>query len=165
MKLCGSRSKPRIAGASQTLFCRAGLKRSEIGERYANGAVVSVSVDLPLFSKGQVEKALAVAEATRVRARRDVLKSQILADVRGAYESLLLRRQIAERYQQDSGRRAEELREIAEVAYAEGELGILELLDAFRVSQQSKLRLIELQAAAKLAEIELDRAMGKEVLP
>ncbi len=142
-----------------------GLKRSEIGERYANGAVVSVSVDLPLFSKGQVEKALAVAEATRVRARRDVLKSQILADVRGAYESLLLRRQIAERYQQDSGRRAEELREIAEVAYAEGELGILELLDALRVSQQSKLRQIELQAVAKLAEIELDRAMGKEVLP
>ena len=142
-----------------------GLKRSEIGDRYANGLVVSVSIDLPLFNKGQAEKTLAAAEATRTRARRQVLESQILADVRGAHESLLLRRRIAEQYEEDSGRRAEELREIAEVAYAEGELGILELLDAFRVSQQSKLRLLELQAAAKLAEIELDRAMGTEVLP
>jgi len=127
--------------------------------------VVSVSVDLPLFNKGQAEKTLAAAEATRTRARRQVLETQILADVRGAHESLLLRRRIAEQYEGDSGRRAEELREIAEVAYAEDELGILELLDAFRVSQQSKLRLLELRAAAKLAEIELDRAMGTEVLP
>jgi cobalt-zinc-cadmium efflux system outer membrane protein len=142
-----------------------GLKRSEVGGRYANGPVVSVSVDLPLFNKGQAEKTLAAAEATRTRARRQVLETQILADVRGAHESLLLRRRIAEQYEGDSGRRAEELREIAEVAYAEDELGILELLDAFRVSQQSKLRLLELRAAAKLAEIELDRAMGTEVLP
>ena len=142
-----------------------GLKRSEIGDRYANGPVVSVSVDLPLFNKGQAEKTVAAAEATRTRARRQVLESQILADVRGAHESLLLRRRIAEQYEDDSGRRAEELREIAEVGYAEGELGILELLDAFRVSQQSKLRLLELRAAAKLAEIDLDRAMGTEVLP
>ncbi len=127
--------------------------------------MVSVSVDLPLFNKGQAEKTLAAAEATRTRARRQVLETQILADVRGAHESLLLRRRIAEQYEGDSGRRAEELREIAEVAYAEDELGILELLDAFRVSQQSKLRLLELRAAAKLAEIELDRAMGTEVLP
>ena len=142
-----------------------GLKRSEIDDRYVNGPVVSVSVDLPLFNAGQVEKTLAAAEATRTRARRQVLESQILADVRGAHESLLLRRRIAEQYEEDSGRRAAELREIAEVAYAEGELGILELLDAFQVSQQSKLRLLELRAAAKFAEIELDRAMGTEVLP
>jgi cobalt-zinc-cadmium efflux system outer membrane protein len=136
-----------------------------MGGRYANGPVVSLSVDLPLFNKGQAEKTVAAAEAARTRARRQALESQILADVRGAHESLLLRRRIAEQYEDDSGRRAEELREIAEVAYAEGELGILELLDAFRVSQQSKLRLLELRAAAKLAEIDLDRAMGAEALP
>ena len=84
--------------------------------------------------------------------------------MRGAHEALLLRRQIAQRYEEDSGRRAEELREIAEIAYEEGELGILELLDAFRVSQQSKLRLLELQGAAKAAEVDLDRAMGKSAL-
>ena len=76
-----------------------------------------------------------------------------------------LRREIADAYRQQSQNRAEELRGIADVGYREGELGILELLDSYRVEQQARLRLLELQAAAKLAEVELDRALGKEVLP
>jgi cobalt-zinc-cadmium efflux system outer membrane protein len=142
-----------------------GLKRAAVGDRTANGPVFSVSIDLPLFNKGQIEKQLAEAEADRTRARRQVLENQILAEVRGAYDSLRLRREIADAYRQQSQNRAEELRGIADVGYREGELGILELLDSYRVEQQARLRLLELEAAAKLAEVELDRAMGKEVLP
>lgn len=142
-----------------------GLKRAEIGDRYANGPVLSVSIDLPLFNKGQVDKQLAEAKADRTRARRRVLENQILADVRAAHNSLRLRREIASGYQARSGRRAEELREIAEIAYQEGELGILELLDSYRVDQRAELRLLELQVAAKLAEVEFDRAIAKELLP
>ena len=142
-----------------------GLKRAEIGDRHANGPVLSVSIDLPLFNKGQAGKQLAEAEAARTRARRRILESQILADVRAAHNSLRLRRKIADDYQGQSGRRAEELREIAEISYQEGELGILELLDSYRVAQRAKLRLLELQAAAKLAEVEFDRTVAKELLP
>ena len=142
-----------------------GLKRAQVGESYQTGPVLSVSIDLPLFNKGQAERALADAEASRVRATREILESRILADVRGAYQALLLRRQAAERYEQDSRARAEELRRIAEIAYQEGELGILELVDSFRVAQQSQLRVLELRAAARFAAIELDRATGAEVLP
>ena len=142
-----------------------GLKRADLGDRYANGPVLSVSIDLPLFNKGQAGKQLAEAKAERTRARRRVLESQILADVRAAHDSVRLRREIAEGYEAQSGRRAEELREIAEIAYQEGELGILELLDSYRVAQRAKLRLLELQAAAKLAEVEFDRAVAKELLP
>lgn len=142
-----------------------GLKHAQVGDRYASGPVVSISVDLPLFNRGQAERRLAEAEATRVQARRAILESQILADVRGAHQTLLLRRNAAEQYAQSSRQRAQELREIAEIAYQEGELGILELVDSFRVEQQSQLRLLELKSAAKLAEVELDRAMGAEVLP
>ncbi len=140
-----------------------GLKRTEIGDRYANGPVLSVSIDLPLFNKGQADKQL--AEADRTRARRRILESRILADVRSAHDSLRLRREIAEDYRAQSGRRAEELREIAEIAYQEGELGILELLDSYRVEQRAELRLLELRAAAKLAEVEFDRSVAKELLP
>ena len=142
-----------------------GLKRAEIGGRYANGPVLSVSIDLPLFNKGQAGKQLAEAEADRTRARRRILENQILADVRAAHNSLRLRREIAGDYQARSGRRAEELREIAEIAYQEGELGILELLDSYRVAQRAELRLLELQVAAKLAEVEFDRTVAKELLP
>ena len=142
-----------------------GFKRAAIGDRTSNGPVLSVSINLPLFNKGQVEKQLAEAEADRTRARRQVLENQILAEVRGAYVSLRLRREIAEAYRQQSQDRAEELREIADVGYREGELGILELLDSYRVEQLAQLRVLELQATAKLAEVEFDRAVGKEVLP
>ncbi len=142
-----------------------GLKREAIGDRYRSGPVMAISIDLPLFNKGQADKQLAEAEADRTRARRGILENQILADVRAAHDSLRLRREIAGDYQSRSGRRAEELREIAEIAYQEGELGILELLDSYRVAQRAKLRLLELQATAKLAEVEFDRAVAKELLP
>ena len=108
---------------------------------------------------------MAVAEAGRTRARRGILENRILAGVRAAHDSLRLRREIAADYQARSGRRAEELREIAEIAYHEGELGILELLDSYRVAQRAKLRLLDLQVTAKLAEVEFDRTVAKELLP
>ena len=141
-----------------------GLKRAEVGDRYLNGPVISVSIDLPLFDKGQVDKALAEAKADRARAQRRVLESQILADVRAAHDSLRLRRQIAAAYRMESGTLAREVLEIARAAYREGELGILELLDALGVAHQAKLRQLELQAAAKMAEVEFDRSVAKEML-
>ena len=58
-----------------------------------------------------------------------------------------------------------DLSRITRLAYQEGEVGILELLDSYRVTRQSLLRLLELEALAKEAQIELDRAVGEEVLP
>ena len=42
---------------------------------------------------------------------------------------------------------------------------ILELLDAYRVAVFSRLQALELSLAARQAEIELNRAVGEEVLP
>jgi hypothetical protein len=39
----------------------------------------------------------------------------------------------------------------------------LELLDAFRVTLSSELRVLDLVAVARQAEIELERAVGEEV--
>lgn len=142
-----------------------GLKRSEVRDGSISGPVLSVSVGLPLFNKGQVDRQLAEAEAVQVRARREILKDRILAEVRAAHASLRIRRQIADEYEAQSGSRAAEIRRIAEVAYQEGELGILELLDSYRVAQSASLRLLELRADAKLAEVEFDWTVAKELLP
>jgi outer membrane protein TolC len=56
-----------------------------------------------------------------------------------------------------------ELTRITQVAYQEGEIGILELLDSFRVSRTSSLRLLDLQAGVKEAFIELERVVGEEL--
>ncbi len=142
-----------------------GLKQAETFDGPAAGPVLSVSVDLPLFDKGQVERRLAEAEEARVRARREALERRIVAEVRAAHASLRMQRRIAEDYKAGSSSQAEEIRSIAETAYREGELGVLELLDSYRLTQEASLKLLELRARAKLAEVEYDRAVARDLVP
>jgi hypothetical protein len=75
-----------------------------------------------------------------------------------------MRRQAAEEYRLRFDQEGSELERIAQAAYQEGELGILELLDAYRVRRLSRLRTLELATASKQAEIDLERAAGKPIL-
>ena len=59
--------------------------------------------------------------------------------------------------------KSDELRRIAVVSYDAGERGILELLDAYRIAWESRLRVLELDAAAAQAEIDLELASAVEI--
>jgi outer membrane protein TolC len=59
----------------------------------------------------------------------------------------------------------DELVQIAEVAYREGEVGILELLDSVRTASRARMRLIDTRLDARLAEIALERAVGETLWP
>jgi hypothetical protein len=52
---------------------------------------------------------------------------------------------------------------MARAGYQDGELGVLQLLDAYRLIRVTALRRLELQAAVKDSEIELSRNAGFEV--
>ena len=69
------------------------------------------------------------------------------------------------RYQESAAAIAEPLAEIGRVGYEEGELSILELLDAERQALDARLQVLELAAAARRAAIELERAIGQEFRP
>jgi cobalt-zinc-cadmium efflux system outer membrane protein len=146
----------------------AGLKRTNIGNgAFSNstgsGAVVGISVPLPVFNKGQAEVARLTAEITRSQARIDGLKQQIAAGVLGAYDVLEARRAALAAFEQETGGSGAELTRIARIGYEDGELGILQLLDALRLTRQTALRRLELQAAVQESETELARNAGFEV--
>ncbi len=143
----------------------AGLKRSTIPGRAENGYAVSVTVPIPLFNRGQVESEVARYAEEQTAAEVAASGQEIETEVRAAYETVRLKRRIAEQYARDLGRKSEELAGIAQVAYREGQQGILELLDAYRVGLFARLQSLELSASARMAEIELNRAVGAEVLP
>lgn len=105
------------------------------------------------------------AARERTQAELAAQQQQIETEVKAAYEGLRLRRQIAEQYAKELGQQGAELSRIAQVAYQEGEQGILELLDAYRIAFFSRLQALELAGLAKRAEIELNQAVGEEVLP
>jgi outer membrane protein TolC len=65
----------------------------------------------------------------------------------------------------DAEAAGDELTQIAEVAYREGEVGILELLDAVRTASRARFRSIELKLDARLAQIALERAVGDVLWP
>ena len=142
----------------------AGLKRTQLSNNQTgSGAAIGVSIPLPLFNKGQTEVARLSAEQDRIRAQRDILTQQVSAVVAGAYEVYTTRLAALDAFDRATGDAGAELLRVVRIGYQEGELGILQVLDAYRLKRQTALRRLELQLALKESEIELSRAAGIEV--
>ena len=150
----------------------AGLKRADVvsgaePNPFSNltrtGVVFSLSVPLPVFNSGRYEVARYQAEQEQATARAAVLARHIQTEIRGAREVLTIRRDALAAYQRELESAGVELTRITRVAYEEGEVGILELLDSLRVNRLASLRLLELQAGVREALIELERVVGAEL--
>jgi cobalt-zinc-cadmium efflux system outer membrane protein len=142
-----------------------GLKRSDLGGATSSGYQLSVDVAIPLFSRGQAATALAVAQKARAQAEAESWRIRIEADVRAAHSVATIQLERLIRYQEAGAAIAEPLAQIGRVGYEEGELTILELLDAERQALDARLQVLELAAAARRAAIELDRVIGQEFRP
>jgi outer membrane protein TolC len=142
-----------------------GLKRSDLGGTTSSGYQVAVDLAIPLFSRGQAATALATAQKARVQAEAESWRLQIEAEVGAAYNVARIQQQRLIRYQESAAAVAEPLAQIGRVGYEEGELSILELLDADRQALDARLQVLDLAAAARRAAIELDRAIGREFRP
>ena len=144
------------------------MKRADLGQRgigqrdVVAGPVVGVTVSIPLFNKGQTEVARYSAEQERVAARMQILGQQIRAAVEGTLEAFNIRARTRDEYARELADTGPELITIATVAYQEGEIGILQLLDAYRTQRLAKLRMLDIHAAVKDARIELERVVGEE---
>lgn len=142
----------------------AGLKRADIGQnRMSNGPVVGMTVPIPLFNRGQAEVARFSAEQERTSARLQILSQRIRAEVEGNVRAFNVRLEARDRYRETLAGSGPELIRIATIAYQEGEIGILQLLDAYRSQRQAELRMLDIRAAVKEAQIELERVVGEEL--
>jgi cobalt-zinc-cadmium efflux system outer membrane protein len=126
------------------------------------GSVLSVHVSVPLFDRGRPERAMARARLAQAEARASAFETALRAQVAAARAAVLERRESADRYRAASGS-VERLERIALVSYEAGERGILELLDAYRSGSASRTRQVELDAAVRRAEIELELTSGWEI--
>jgi len=143
-----------------TLF--GGLKRADVESGRERGGVFGLSVSVPLFDAGRRDAATWAAERARIDAARGSIELQISSEILRASEALALRQAAVSEDQETAG---DELTRIAEVAYREGEVGILELLDAVRTASRARARSIDLRLEARLAQIALERAVGDVLWP
>lgn len=140
-----------------------GLKRAAGIDGRESGGLLGINVTIPLFDSGGREAARWLAERDRTDAERAVTAQNIRAQVAATTEVLALRQDAVRASQAASS--AEELAQIAEVSYTEGEAGILELLDAHRTAARARIRAIDMRLAARVAQIALERVVGDTIWP
>jgi outer membrane protein, heavy metal efflux system len=143
----------------------AGAKRADVETGRENGSAVGLNFTIPLFDTGTREAMRWQAERTRADAEAAALVQQLDTDVTRALDVLTIRRRAAFEYERGTQPDTDALEQIARTAYDEGELSLLELIDAHRADWNVRSQAIALRLHVKLAEIELERAVGAAIWP
>ncbi|EPX56712.1 outer membrane efflux protein [Cystobacter fuscus DSM 2262] len=143
------------------LLLEGGWKGVDLGgQGRTDGFLLGASLSLPLWDRSSGLAHLAAGEARAARGRRALLESELDGELAGARaEAVRLRRAAAE-FHERTTEVSSELVRIASAGYAGGELGLLELLDAYRGATDDFLTALDMAHAARRARIELDRLTG-----
>ena len=138
----------------------AGWKGVQYTGLRSDGFLVNVAVTLSVVDRGQGPRRRAQAEGQALRGRVALARQELAGEILGLRSEADRLHVLAEQFTRDRRRDAEDLMRIADAAYRGGELGILELLDAFRGAVDDELQGLELALMARRARIELERAAG-----
>lgn len=138
----------------------AGIKRVSDGTGSAIGPAVSVGVTLPIFNGGGAQVSLAQAEERALQAELAIARRSIEAEQQAAAVRAQAARSAAveaARSRDDAAR----LGTIAMTAYQSGEIGVVELLDAYDAQRDAELAVITHARRAAEAAIAFDLATGR----
>lgn len=128
------------------------------------GAVIGVTVPIPLFDRNGGARELAAGELRIAEAHRREVESAITAEVRAALESLESLLAALPPEARDLGGRGREVAEIMEAAYREGGATLVELLEARRAAADAHAAALQWHADLRIAMLELNRATGAPIL-
>lgn len=137
-----------------------GLKTIDSGSSRHSGFAAALTVPIPLFSRDQDERLRGDARARAARGRLALALDAARADLAGLHAEATRLTAAAVRYRESGATDAAALLRTAEAAYRGGEMGVLELIDAYRGAIDAETSLVELEWAARRARIDLDRTAG-----
>lgn len=154
----------RVRAADQArlpqLAVGGGILRRDDGIDTAYGPAVSLGVTLPLWNGGgamvrreEARRAALQSDLLIARRRIEAEQSAARARAQSAREAAVA----AAGAREDAGR----LGTIAETAYQAGEIGVVELLDAYEAAREADLSVVALARDAALAAIDYDLATGR----
>ena len=125
------------------------------------GYIAGVSLQIPLSDHGQSLRAETQARGASARAHSDVLVRKIRAEIQTSYAAYESARAELDRFELGTAVHVEQLLRAVQTGYREGELGIVELLDAQRARTEVAQRRLTLLGAAKRAEVRVRAAAGE----
>ena len=137
-----------------------GLGQREVidGGLKADGHVVSVAVDIPLFDRAQGEASAAGHRSRLLRAEHALEEHHLMAQARRIQRDWSAQREAAIALQQSN---THSLIPMAEAAFTAGEINAMELIDAYRTEIAGRQALIHRSLAARQAYIQWQTFIGE----
>lgn len=135
-----------------------GYKETRQPGMQADGAMISLGVEVPLFDRGQGRETVAYERSRLLDAERHLVEQRLQVEGRS-----IKRRWEASMGAVDALRRerSQGLIEMAEAAYQAGEITVMELMDAWRAELNTQLKLIDSALSARQAYIEWQAFTGE----
>jgi len=147
------------ATAVPNLTVGAGVSRLESGDE--TGAIVNLSIPIPLFNRNQGN--IAAAETRIFKGRRESLSAKL--DVREvfleAYGRLIVASEKLKALEKDVLLTAQDVYNATSKGYAEGKFDLLHVLDAQRTLFSTRLEIINTQAEFQKAKVQIEALIGR----
>ena len=137
-----------------------GWKRDEIGDKSDDGLIINASIPIPVFDKRKGNQFKYQAQAMTAHSEFELAYDAAKSEIEGLWQQTLQYRNSAARYRRESIQAVSELITIAEAYYRAGEIGIIELLDAYRSALNAELTALDFEYKARMARIKLDYLTG-----
>ncbi len=131
------------------------------GDGFA-GVTLGVGLPLPLFDRNGGSAAAAGARAEAAAVRLELRRREARNEVRAAHVRYAAARGRLEAFGRDLAGDSEALLESGRVAYEEGEMDLVELLDAAEAYRAARVLAVDLRAETWIAYFDLLRAMGAD---
>jgi cobalt-zinc-cadmium efflux system outer membrane protein len=122
--------------------------------------MLSLSMPLPVFNRGQAAARRAAALREGLRAEHALRRSRLDGELEGLWQQASQLHAAASEFRREALTVSRELMQIARTAYTAGEGSVLDLIDAWRTELDAELTSLDLDYRARLARIELDRIAG-----
>ena len=129
-----------------------------------NGFVAGVSLPLPFWDRRGGAVAAANADARRRAAELDVMRQRVVRETQEAYAALRAAEEEVARLGPALGADAAAALRAAENAYTEGEISLVEWLDAVRAYHEAESMFVTLRAELHIRRAALERATGVTLL-
>jgi outer membrane protein, heavy metal efflux system len=128
--------------------------------RTTSGFVFQISMPVPLWDGRRAASSAFLADARERTASADRLRREISQQVESAWAGMHAVREQIEAIRPHLGEASRAALRAAEAAYAEGEISLVEWLDAVRAYQEAESGFATLQAEYVIQRAALERAVG-----
>ncbi|MFG0283604.1 MAG: TolC family protein [Phycisphaerales bacterium JB039] len=140
------------------LAVRAGLRYENASDDI--GVVAGLAIPLPLYDRAQGSSAAARLRVVATARMADAARAEAGAAIAEAHVNLHNAHAAAIAYRDGAVPGAAAALDGAEAAFAEGKVGVLELLDAQHTLYSTRVRLVDAQVAYHRARVRIERLLG-----